>query len=153
MTRKLEATNMKFIIWLCKQRFRMTNRDTIYRARELMKLCALVHLMDGIQVRYAGWTFILLFVSLIGFNLNQTNLAGILRSLGGQIYGSVAIFIAFYVIGAPVGITLSLKTPMLIQGFLVGFMIGCCVLALAQIIYIYQANWTRVAQRVGCRNK
>ena len=79
----------------------------------------------------------------------QTTLAGVLRSLGGQIYGSIAILVAFYVIGAPIGIALSLKTSMLIEGFLVGFMVGCSVLALAQIVYIYRASWAQVAQRVS----
>ena len=56
--------------------------------KDLIKIIAFLHLFDGSQ----------------GSN------AGILRAVGAQLYGSIVMFIGFYVVGTPIGLTLLFKT-------------------------------------------
>jgi Na+-driven multidrug efflux pump len=60
----------------------------------LIKIVALIHFLDG----------------------TQGLLNGILRSVGAQFYGSIAIFVGFYVVGSPISLSLMLKTNLQIYG-------------------------------------
>jgi hypothetical protein len=57
------------------------------------------------------------FFLIIYFQIKKKGTAaGILRSVGAQLFSSIALFIAFYVIGLPIGISLLLKTNLKLFG-------------------------------------
>jgi Na+-driven multidrug efflux pump len=70
------------------------NRKIIQEGTYLVRMLALIHLLDGTQ----------------SFN------GGILRAVGAQFYASIAMFIGFCVIGTSVALGLLLKTNLRVYG-------------------------------------
>ncbi len=91
--------------------------------KDLIKLLAFLHLFDGTQ----------------GSN------SGIIRAVGAQLYGSIAMFIGFYVVGTPIGLSLLFKTNIKAYGFFIGVFIGLVVLIILQVIYIFRIDWIQKA--------
>ncbi len=91
--------------------------------KNLIKLIAFLHLFDGAQGLYGG----------------------ILRAVGAQLYGSIAMFIGLYVVGTPVGLALLFKTNLKAYGFLTGAFVGLTALIILQLCYITRINWEQKA--------
>ena len=92
--------------------------------KDLIKIIAFLHLFDGSQ----------------GSN------AGILRAVGAQLYGSIVMFIGFYVVGTPIGLTLLFKTNLKSYGFFIGVFIGLVTLIILQVYYIVRIDWIEKAK-------
>ena len=80
-----------------------------------MKVIAAQHVFDGVQVGLKFKKIIKLWISFF-FEKGIAN--GIVRSVGGQFYGSIFFLIGFYIVGTPIGLGLLLKTPLMTYGFL-----------------------------------
>lgn len=81
------------------------------------------------------------------FDGSQGVNASIMRSVGAQFYISLFSFLGFYVVGAPIGLSLLLKTELKGIGFLIGFNVGAFVLVFSEYIYIYLIDWRKEAQK------
>lgn len=74
--------------------------------------------------------------------------SGIIKSIGGQKWGSIMNIIGFYVFGLPLGLSLMLKTSLQLYGFWIGLIVGDLVLIAMQIVYVYRIDWIEEAQKV-----
>jgi hypothetical protein len=61
--------------------------------------------------------------------------------VGGQVFSSIFLFVAFYCVSAPIGLGLLLGTSLGVAGFYIGVFIGLVVLVALQFAYIYRINW------------
>ena len=78
-----------------------------------MRFCALTRCNPGLN----NFNLILSKFLWLIFNLKlKGTAAGILRSVGAQFYCSIILFVSFYVIGLPIGISLLLKTSLELYG-------------------------------------
>jgi Na+-driven multidrug efflux pump len=60
---------------------------------------------------------LLKFLALVHFfDATQGTGSGIINSIGDQLYSSIFLFIGFYCIGTPIGVSLLLKTPLQVFG-------------------------------------
>jgi len=96
---------------------------------EIMKLIGFVHILDGMQ----------------------GTCSGIMRSMGAQLVVSIFLFVAFYVFGLPVGISLLLKTSLKLEGYFLGISAGMVILIIMQNIYIFRIDWVVMASKVRSR--
>jgi Na+-driven multidrug efflux pump len=62
------------------------------------------------------------------------------------------MFISFYVVAAPVGMYLLLRTELKVTGFIIGIIIGLIVIVVLQIIYFLVLDWSRVALEVNFKH-
>ena len=96
---------------------------------KLLKLIALVHLLDGTQGMFCG----------------------ILRAVGAQLYSSMTMFVSFYIIGSIVSLGLLFNTYLEVYGFFIGILVAESVLVALQVVYIKRINWRLIAQKVIIR--
>jgi len=87
----------------------------------------LIHVLDGIQ----------------------GTCSGIMRSMGAQLIVSIFLFIAFYLIGLPVGLWLLLKTSVKIKGYFFGIGAGLIIIIIMEHVYLFRINWAAVAAKVS----
>lgn len=126
-----------------------------------------MHLFDSTQVFKIIKHYKKYFINYF-FN-KQGNFGGIIRAIGGQMYGSIMNIIAFYVIGLPISISLMLKTSLTIlgnnslnfnnllliefffeyKGFWIGIIVGSGSLVLMQIFYALRIDWKKEALKVS----
>lgn len=107
-----------------------TNDEEIIRlASRTLKFVSIIHFMDGAQ----------------GF------FSSIIKSVGGQFYGSIIVFVSFYINGLPLGIYLMKKTDLRILGFWMGFLTAGIVLVILQIIFISRIDWIKSAKQAHDR--
>lgn len=72
-----------------------------------------------------------------------------MRTVGGQLFSSIAVFVSYYVIGSPIGLSLLLKSPLKAYGFFIGVFIGTTVLISAQVVHLLRLDWKKTAQEVA----
>lgn len=93
------------------------------RASNVLKLVALVHIGDGLQCTGQGYICcfflnrVYIFLSIWIINI----IKGIIRSVGGQKYSTLALFIGFYIFGLPIGLSLLLATSLKSYGNFIFF--------------------------------
>lgn len=76
-----------------------------------------------------------------------------MRSIGSQFFASIFLFVAFYVIGLPIGISLLLKSSLKLKGYFLGMSLGLVVLVILQCIYIFRLNWDKMAEKAFSSTK
>ena len=76
-------------------------------------------------------------------------MAGILRSVGAQIYISILMLVGYYVIGSPIGISLLLTTELKDYGFFVGISTGTFLVVFFQAVYAMRIDWNSEAKKVS----
>ena len=103
---------------------------------------------ESIIVEMAGKTFRILSATIF-FDGLQVCGAAIMRSVGAQVYGLIIEIFGFYMVGIPLGLYLMFKTSWGISGYLIGLTLGCLVIFIVQIIFIYRINWTQEAEKVS----
>ena len=80
--------------------------------------------------------------------MQQLVIQGILRGSGHQVFGAVVNFVAFYILGLPIGITLAVHFDMGFTGMWLGM--GCASLlqATSYCVFILRLNWKKEAIKV-----
>ncbi|CAH1777016.1 unnamed protein product [Owenia fusiformis] len=72
---------------------------------------------------------------------------GIIKGMGEQKFGSVVVFISFYIVALPIGIPLMFLTELKTSGFWWALIGGQVIQSLCFIIRALCANWTKVAKK------
>ncbi len=100
---------------------------------------------DGIQVTavasslWAGRGYHLLHL--------QATVAGVLRGSGRQVFGAAVNFVAYFVVGLPVGIVLALVGGLGTMGIWLGLTGGNMLQALVYLAVVWRTDWERQARR------
>lgn len=79
--------------------------------------------------------------------LSQGVISGIVRGAGRQLYGAIINFIAYYVIGLPLGIPLALATDLGIMGMWIGLLCASVTQALLYIVLLCCMNWEKESEK------
>ncbi|CAN9501350.1 unnamed protein product [Ophioblennius macclurei] len=98
-----------------------SEKDVVQRVADIMGLYCFNHICEAI----AGVT------------------GSIVRGAGKQLMGAAGVFVGFYVIGLPVGISLMFPVKMGVVGFWIGLLVSVGIQAIFFIVYLYKLNWKK----------
>ncbi|KAI3382556.1 hypothetical protein SNEBB_003706 [Seison nebaliae] len=73
--------------------------------------------------------------------------SGTLRGTGKQAVGAIVNFIGYYVIGLPVGLSLLLKTSLVLNGLWIGILCATSTQIIVFIPFILKINWENEAEK------
>ena len=73
-------------------------------------------------------------------------ISGVIRGAGHQLWGAAATFIAFYLVGLPIGISLALATDLGVVGMWVGLLCGSVTHAAIYIVILLAFNWQKESE-------
>jgi len=76
---------------------------------------------------------------------------GIFRGSGRQAMGALWNFVAYYIIGLPLGYELGLKFGFGVEGIWWGMTLGLCSVCIGCTIIIYRSNWNKLAADASSR--
>ncbi|PAA87708.1 hypothetical protein BOX15_Mlig004257g1 [Macrostomum lignano] len=77
--------------------------------------------------------------------------SGAIRGCGRQIQGAVVLFVGFYIIGLPMGISLALATDLQVLGMWIGLLVGYSIEAVAFCCLVLRLNWRLEAHNAQLR--
>ncbi|PAA62327.1 hypothetical protein BOX15_Mlig030132g1 [Macrostomum lignano] len=77
--------------------------------------------------------------------------SGVLKGSGRQLIGAIVNIVAYYLVALPIGIPLSLLTPMQISGFWVGLLIGLTGETFVFWLIIWRTNWHKEVRAAAGR--
>eukprot|EP00026_Physarum_polycephalum_P006917 Phypoly_transcript_06970.p1 GENE.Phypoly_transcript_06970~~Phypoly_transcript_06970.p1 ORF type:complete len:500 (+),score=30.12 Phypoly_transcript_06970:201-1700(+) len=98
------------------------NAETAELASNIIYFCSFISVVDGLQVVCGG----------------------VLRGAGRPLPGTICNLLGYYVVGLPIGASLTFKAKWGIYGLWFGLLCGLTVVCVTLMIFVFRINWEQV---------